>query len=605
MEFLKLHYRSSRIGPFSPFSVAGVQKGGGVPLGNEIYNQPISSTVKQTIDKLVKSQNKPGGRELGHKYFYYYQELIKPLINLTNNIQYILIAIYQIIEMYESLIAFGTHVKVNFGHHDLHLGNIGFVYDENKIFSAKLLDFGMSYYHSQHFQKNNYDNKHLLQLTIEQRAAIDVLHMLASISIYVDKVSGSLIHSIVSKYSFLKVNQTRNHSSIHDDFSWFHPNRYLAVTKYRYQDQVNFDELKSLLRHELTSKFNVKWTDIEHPTAPSPSPSPSLKNIVQLPQPPSLLGTVSKSTKPKLYPPSLIKTTPPPKIYKPHIIPGVPNPKINFSKLFPDQGIGADFTVGTGFAVGGAGFATGGTGFASGAVSRKPIHPKQYPIELIANIPLAVAVHKESLKFTTIVTYEYPDCDLGPSVDDTVDDNLPPMVYNLRTIELKNGEVIRFRVGLPIFNQNNSKANKQIDKPTQMRCRALDSEQIQCYNHTMQSYTRCLFHQDKTVYLDSVSYDAKLPNMRPFLYYDINYFSGNPPPSIISNMNGINYRGYLCLNSQKISGELICNNGNVIYLDKYNIVFIKCYSNFLKRNVVMQYDPTYINLPIVGVPPFH
>lgn len=225
-------------------------------VGDNIYTENMNILSNMKIKDCLKNTVRAND-ELGDKIFYFKQRMITPLLKNINkyNNKYIIIAIYQIIEMYESLIKLSEHTNINFGHHDLHIGNIAFDHTNQKYFSAKLLDFGMSCFSDGEFNKCNQDK---LNLTMKQHASIDILHLLSSVYVYIK--NNQIINFIIEKmFDSLAVIKNRVHDAIHNDFYQMKPFNYLVVTQYEYHNKVDTNMIKNCLKSYLCSSYGIYW----------------------------------------------------------------------------------------------------------------------------------------------------------------------------------------------------------------------------------------------------------------------------------------------------------------------------------------------------------
>jgi len=121
-----------------------------IKANDDLFEVNLTEELKRTLNRLCNLKGLPS-RIYGDKYYAYEIEYATPFMSLKE-VKYVLIGLYQIVELFEGLMAQHDKFKMNFGHHDLHIGNLCYTTKSGK-FQVKIIDFGNAcVFASEHFK---------------------------------------------------------------------------------------------------------------------------------------------------------------------------------------------------------------------------------------------------------------------------------------------------------------------------------------------------------------------------------------------------------------------------------------------------------------------
>lgn len=212
------------------------------------YNE-FDQSIKKILKNYLYLYNKTDS--LGEHYYIYQQEKLDNVISsfiINSPKYYIYIIIYQLIELYQSLI---EQNLFNFGHHDLHCDNVGYITNGN-LFSIKIFDFGFAC-----FDKIGQDFNHpKYQLTFKHHAILDIMHFIVS------------IYKLTDDYFLYKIINHHNYNLVDNIFNNFygividHDNNrlpYRAISKYNIHNITDLEYIKQELKTHLKISYQIKW----------------------------------------------------------------------------------------------------------------------------------------------------------------------------------------------------------------------------------------------------------------------------------------------------------------------------------------------------------
>jgi serine/threonine protein kinase len=226
------------------------------PLTRYPLSKPLADLLTGT---LVERQREP--RPFLGEVFVFSTEKVSNFRNVLEHYDRLrmIVSLYQTIEMYQGLIARGG--RLNFGHHDLHKENLSVV-ERDGVYSTRLIDFGFSCYSDgdQEFVSESSHDSDIPRMTSEQHAVIDVIELIASC--YRQTKSVFLRRLICEPECLHSCRVDAPMTVIHDDFYLIGRRPFRAVKVCRMHETVTLEELKTLIRAELSGpRHGVEWID--------------------------------------------------------------------------------------------------------------------------------------------------------------------------------------------------------------------------------------------------------------------------------------------------------------------------------------------------------
>ena len=226
----------------------------------EIYQEGLGDKLAADIEKKNRRHRAMTDRAYIYtieKVYNFFRDLVLP-----RNEMYVLISIYQLIEIYESLISLG----INVGHHDLHVNNVSYNVSREGIYSTKIIDFGMSCYFDSHLEilSASGHDRDIPSLTSMQHAILDIVSIIMSCNQY---IRSSFLLDLICIGDPPCLNSCRPGYSQEDFFNDF----YTLGGKYSYRsikickihETVRLDEIKQEIKNYLEKEYRVRWKGID------------------------------------------------------------------------------------------------------------------------------------------------------------------------------------------------------------------------------------------------------------------------------------------------------------------------------------------------------